>query len=227
MNGIFSFSRPSIPYGPGTETIESGGGAATPVAEDFSRFLQSLFSGGTAFSGGPPRPARKEGGFGADIFNIGVEGLADKGAFGERTPVDQTTDIMQALNALIAGPDVSGQQSAIQQIIQTDTERQASNLRERFTAGGGSRGTPSAVAEGLFRSEVTPRIAAATGELELRANQQRSQALFQLMQILLGFSGRGIPQARTDVVVQPGPLEYLSGFAQAGGSAAAAAAGGG
>lgn len=196
--------------GASTETIESGGGAATPVAEEFGRFLESLFTGGTARGPGTPQ-------------NVpGIPGATFTPNFGERTPVDQTTDIMKSLQALIAGPDVSGQQSAIQQIIQTSSDRQISNIRERFTAGGGSRGTPSAVAEGLFRSEVTPRIAAATGELELRANQQRSQALFQLLQILLGFSGRGIPQARTDVIVNPGPLETLAGLGQTGAAIAGA-----
>ncbi|KKK52329.1 hypothetical protein LCGC14_3106020, partial [marine sediment metagenome] len=102
----------------------------------------------------------------------------------------------------------------------TSSDREAANLRERFTAGGGSRGTPSAVAEGLFRSEVTPRIAAVTGELELRANRQRMESFFQLMQILLGFSGKGIPQARTDVIVQPGALETLAGLGTGVGAAA-------
>ena len=131
-----------------------------------------------------------------------------------RDPVGQTTGIMQALNELIAGPDVRGQQSAVQQIIQTDTERQAANIRERFTAGGGSRGTPSAVAEGLFRSEVTPRIARETGRLDLIANQQRIQALMPFLQLLSGFAGRGVPQAETDVLVKPGPIELLSGLLQ-------------
>ena len=182
MNGIFNFSRPSIPFGPDTETITSGGGVAGPVADDFAGFLQGILGGG-----GP-----------------------------NQDPTGQTTDIMRALNELIAGPDVRGQQSAVQQIIQTDSERQAANLRERFTAGGGSRGTPSAVAEGLFRSEVTPRIAAATGELDLRANQQRIQALLPFLQILAGFAGRGVPQAGTDVVVRPGALETGTGIAVAG-----------
>ncbi len=210
MNGIFNFSRPSIPYGPSTETVESGGGAATPVAEEFGRFLESLFTGGTARGPGTPQGVSSPTG----------GGFSFTPKFGERTPVDQTTDIMEALNALIAGPDVSGQQSAIQEIIQTSSDREAANLRERFTAGGGSRGTPSAVAEGLFRSEVTPRIAAVTGELELRANRQRMESFFQLMQILLGFSGKGIPQARTDVIVQPGALETLAGLGTGVGAAA-------
>ncbi len=182
MNGIFNFSRPSIPCGPETETITSGGGAAGPVADDFADFLQGILGGG-----GP----------GSD-------------------PTGQTTAIMKALNELIAGPDVRGQQSAIQQTIQQDTERQTANLRERFTAGGGSRGTPSAVAEALFRSNVTPKIATAVGDLDLRANQQRIQALLPFLQILGGFAGRGVPQAGTDVVVRPGGLETATGLAVAG-----------
>ncbi len=218
MNGIFNFSRPSIPLGPEllgggigagvakkaglfddlpslgptTSVIESGGGAAGPVADDFAKFLQSILSGTP----------------GSD-------------------PVGQTQGIAQSLMELIRGPDVTGQQSAVQKTIQQSSERQAANLRERFTAGGGSRGTPSAVAEGLFRSEVTPRIATAVGDLDLRANQQRIQALLPFLQLLSGFAGRGVPQARTDIQIDPGLLEWLSGFAQAGGEAAAKAAGGG
>ena len=69
MNGIFGFSQPSIPcgpevfslggglipgaarggeipsLGPTTSVIESGGGAATPVAEDFATFLQGILGG--------------------------------------------------------------------------------------------------------------------------------------------------------------------------------------
>ncbi len=219
MNGIFGFNRPSTLYGPevlgglsgvaakkfglfegagpSIETVGTGGGAATPVAEDFAAFLQGILGGGGG-GGGP---------------------------FGGRDPTGQTTDIMKALNELIAGVDVSGQQGAIQQTIQQSSERQVANLRERFTAGGGSRGTPSAVAEGLFRSEVTPRIATAVGDLELRANQQRIQALLPFLQLLSGFAGRGVPQAREDIVIQPGWLELLAGIAE-GGAGIAAAAGG-
>ena len=157
------------------ETITSGGGAAGPVAEDFAKFLQGIFSGG--------------GGLGPG-----------------NDPTGQTTAIMKALNELIAGVDVSGPQAAIQQTIQQDSERQVANIRERFTAGGGSQGTPSAVAEGLVRSNVTPRIATAVGDLALRSNQQRRQALLSFLQLIGGFAGRGVPQARTDVVVNPGGL---------------------
>ncbi len=172
MNGIFSFSRPSIPFGgPSTDVVESGGGAATPVAGDFASFLQNLLSG---------------------------------------DPVGQTTGIAKSLNELISGVDVSGPQAAIQQTIQQSSDRQVADLRERFTAGGGSQGTPSAVAEGLFRSEVTPKIATAVGNLELQSNQQRIQALLPFLQLLSQFAGRGVPQARTDTIVNPGGFATLA-----------------
>jgi len=193
MNGIFSLSRPSIPYGPTTETIESGGGSASPVADDFASFLQGILGGGTS-----------------------------KGIFRSRSPVDQTTGIAQALNELIAGVDVSGPQAAIQQTIQQDTERQVANLRERFTSGGGSQGTPSAVAEGLFRSNVTPKIATAVVDLDLRANRQRIEALLPFLQILSGFASRGVPQATTDTVVKPGLFEKFSSLFGSGAAAFAA-----
>ncbi|KKM83209.1 hypothetical protein LCGC14_1311770 [marine sediment metagenome] len=65
MNGIFNFSRPSIPCGPSTETVESGGGAATPVAEDFSSFLQNVLAGGGG-GGGSADSGSGAGGVGAD-----------------------------------------------------------------------------------------------------------------------------------------------------------------
>ena len=213
MNGIFNFSQPSIPLGPETETIATGGGAATPVADEFSKFLQSILTGGFATTTVPGQPQAVPG----------IPGATLSTSTTRRDPVDQTTGIAQALNALIAGPDVTGQQSAVQEIIQKSSGRQVADLRERFTAGGGSRGTPSAVAEGLFRSEVTPRIAAATGELDLRANQQRIQALMSFLQLLSGFAGRGVPQAEESIIVKPGPLDYLAGFAESGAGIAAGA----
>jgi hypothetical protein len=195
MNGIFNFSRPSIPYGPSTETVPTGGGAATPVAEDFAAFIQDFLG-----QGGQPL---------------------------DRDPTQQTTGIMQALNELIAGVDVRGPQSAIQKTIQQSSERQVADLRERFTAGGGSRGTPSAVAEGLFRSEVTPRIATAVGDLDLKANQQRIQALMSFLQLIGGFAGRGVPQAREDIIIKPGPFDFITGGAEAAASVVGAAKGGG
>jgi len=212
MNGIFNFSRPSIPFGPTTETIATGGGAATPVADEFSKFLQSILTGGFATTTVPGQPQAVPG----------IPGATLSTSTTRRDPVDQTTGIAQALNALIAGPDVTGQQSAVQEIIQKSSGRQVADLRERFTAGGGSRGTPSAVSEALFRSNVTPRIATAVGQLDLQSNQQRIQALLPFLQILSRFAGRGVPQAKTDVIVNPGPLSDIAGIAQGVGKTASA-----
>lgn len=216
MLGIFSFSRPSIPCGPGTETIESGGGAATPVAEGFGKFLEQLFGGGD--SGGFRPPGRfSPGRTGTDrSFNIPgfTEGGTGVGNFGD--PTGKTFDLMQALNDLIKGPDVTGSQEAIQKSIQQSTDLQTADLRERFTAGGGSQGTPSAVAEAIFRSQTPAKTATAVGGLELEANRQRMQALFQLFQVLLGFSGKGIPQARTDTIVNPGTFATVASLGESG-----------
>jgi len=129
------------------------------------------------------------------------------------------------LNDIIQGPDVTGTQSAVQKIIQEQSGRDVADLRERFTAGGGSQGTPSAVAEGLFRSEVAPRLAAATGQLDLAASQQQIQALIPILQVLSQFSGRGVPQAAPFVEVKEGPLSKIGGLL--GGVATAAPAIGG
>ena len=227
MNGIFSFSRPSILYGPDVIPVLGGlgggiGGGAIAKGPEFIK--------GIAGKAGPQIETVGTGGGAAgpvaEDFGAFLQRMLSGGGGPGRDPVGQTQGIMQALNELIAGVDVTGQQSAIQKTIQQSSERQVANIRERFTAGGGSRGTPSAVAEGLFRSEVVPRTAAVTGELELRANRQRMESFFQLMQVLLGFSGKGIPQAKTDVIVQPGPIELLSGLVQGSGETAAALAGG-
>ena len=152
----------------------------------------------------------------ADDFAKFLQDILGGGLGPGEDPTGKTTAIMQALNELIAGPDVRGQQSAVQESIRQDTEFQTANIRERFTSGGGSRGTPSAVAEGIFKSRVTPRIATAVGDLELRANRQRIEALLPFLQLLGGFAGRGVPQAGTDVIVRPGKLETATGLAVAG-----------
>ncbi|KKL16038.1 hypothetical protein LCGC14_2499580, partial [marine sediment metagenome] len=56
--------------------------------------------------------------------------------------------------------------------------------------------------------------------------QQRIQALLPFLQLLGGFAGRGVPQAKEDIVIQPGWLELLAGLAEGAGSIAGAGAGG-
>ena len=138
----------------------------------------------------------------------------ESGQFSTGGPAGQTQGIAQALNDLVAGPDVSGTQSAVQEVIQRQSGRDVADLRERFTAGGGSQGTPSAVAEGLFRSELAPKLAAATGQLDLAANQQRIQALLPLLQLMSGFAGKGVSQRTAGAVVKPGIASDIAGLAQ-------------
>lgn len=220
------------------ETVETGtvgGGAATRTGEDFATFLnQVLESGqfGNVNRGSPELQAATaerdkfaassfgQSGAGAGILrqmNERLETLSQEQTLGQGA-VDQTGGLAEALNSIIQGPDVTGTQSAVQQIIQQQSTRDVADLRERFTAGGGSRGTPSAVAEGLFRSELAPRLAAATGALDLEASQQQIQALIPILQVLSQFSGRGVPQAAPFVEVKEGPLQTIAGLAQGVGS---------
>lgn len=223
------------------ETGTVGGGAATSTGENFAAFLDQLLTTGE-FGNVPQvspelRDARArrdefaaskfgQSGIGRGLLeqlNTGVTELESQQQNIGGGAVDQTQGIAEALNSIIQGPDVTGTQSAVQQIIQSQSERDVADLRERFTAGGGSQGTPSAVAEGLFRSETAPKLAAATGQLDLAASQQQIQALIPILQVLSQFSGRGIPQATPFVQVKEGLGSTLGGLA---GGAAGFAAGG-
>lgn len=195
--------------GESVETGTVGGGSAIPVGDEFARFLSQVLTSGQF---GNVAPAQLDPETGQPLAQA-------------PGPVDRTQGIAQALNDIVQGPDVTGQQSAVQQIIQSQSTRDVADLRERFTAGGGSQGTPSAVAEGLFRSELAPKLAAATGALDLQASQQQIQALIPILQVLSQFSGRGIPQAAPFVEVKEGPLSSIGGLLGGVASAGPAVAG--
>lgn len=221
------------------ETGTVGGGAATSTGENFAAFLDQLLTTGqfgnvTPAATSPELEAlrkQRENPFfstgrgrqlGAQLDERISELESQQQNIGGGA-VDQTQGIAEALNSIIQGPDVTGTQSAVQEIIQSQSKRDVADIRERFTAGGGSQGTPSAVAEGLFRSELAPKLAAATGQLDLAASQQQIQALIPILQVLSQFSGRGIPQAAPFVQVKEGLGSTLGGLA---GGAAGFAAGG-
>ena len=196
--------------GESIETGTVGGGSAIPTGDEFARFLSQVLTTGQ-FGNVAPAQLDPETG----------QAISQQQRIGQGA-VDQTGGIAAALNAIVQGPDVTGTQSAVQQIIQEQSTRDVADLRERFTAGGGSRGTPSAVAEGLFRSEVAPRLAAATGALDLQASQQQIQALIPILQVLSQFSGRGVPQAAPFVEKKEGTLQSIAGLLQGAGQTAAA-----
>ena len=60
------------------------------------------------------------------------------------------------------------------------------------------------------------------GDLELRANQQRMQAVLAFLQLISGFAGRVVPQARTDTIVNPGAFATIASLGGAAGQVAAA-----
>ena len=213
------------------ETGTVGGGAATSTGEGFAAFLDQLLTSGQFGNVSIDSPELREAKARREQFassGIGSSGRG-KGILEQMDAsiaqlesqqqnigggaVDQTQGFAQALNDIIAGPDVTGTQSAVQDIIRSQSGRDVADIRERFTAGGGSQGTPSAVAEGLFRSETAPKLAAATGALDLQASQQQLQALIPILQTLAGFSSQGIPQAEGFVQVNEGLGSQLAGLA--------------
>lgn len=137
----------------------------------------------------------------------------------------RTGSIMDRLNQIIAGEDISGQEQALESIIQSSIGRGAADIRERFGAGG--MGTPAAVAESLFRAESAPRSALAIGELRRARRGQQLQGILPVLQALTSLSSLGIPQARVDTIVGESDvnqiLGLLQGLANIGGSIASVA----
>lgn len=202
------------------QTVESGGGAAGPLSDVFiNDFLAPLVFGGS------PDPNAAERARLTEItstprgakFGPAQEALAALPA--APSPVDRTRGIMGTIQNLIGGIDTTGLGQSLESLIQQDIESGAANLRERFTSSGAgsSVGTPAAVAESRFRAQAAPRATLAVGQLEQQNRAQQLQAILPILQIIAALSGRGIPQAQTNVIAQPNPfLQLLS----AGGGAA-------
>lgn len=150
-------------------------------------------------------------------------------AFIGGAPMERTGTIGQALSRIIAGEDISGQERALQSLIQADIGRQSADIRERFGAGG--IGTPAAVAESLFRAEAAPRATLAIAELRRAADMQRLQAILPILSAIQGLSALGIPQAEIQTLVKDPRfmqvLGVIKGLAEAGGAVAKAAKRGG
>lgn len=210
------------------QTVESGGGAAGPLSDVFiNDFLAPLVFGGSPDPNAAERarlteitstprgakfgPAQKV------VHHKAGEALAALPA--APSPVDRTRGIMGTIQNLIGGIDTTGLGQSLESLIQQDIESGAANLRERFTSSGAgsSVGTPAAVAESRFRAQAAPRATLAVGQLEQQNRAQQLQAILPILQIIAALSGRGIPQAQTNVIAQPNPfLQLLS----AGGGAA-------
>lgn len=129
----------------GTKTKEVGGGPATGLANDFTKWLQAGLTSGT-FGGGTAA-------YGANNAN----------------PVANTAGISGVLNDILAGGggNIGG---SLAELISKDTERQAAALRARFGAGGGTGyGSGASLAEAQLRSESAPKLTAAVGQLQLQA----------------------------------------------------------
>jgi hypothetical protein len=150
----------------GTKTREVGGGPAVGLADEFVKLLQGGLTTGS---------------FG---------GITSGQQANAANPVGSTMGIAGVLNDILMG-GAGNLGGSLGEMINKDTERQAGNIRSRFTAGGGtSFGTPAAFSESLFRAEAAPRAATAVGNLQL-------QTLMPLLQMISGISGKGISQRET------------------------------
>lgn len=142
----------------GPKIQEVGGGATTGLANDFVRLLQQ----------------------GINTGSFGGTSAAQQA--GAANPAGSTQGIFGVLNDILSGGggNIGG---AFQQLIQQDVDRQAGELRSRFTTGGGTAfGTPAAFGEALLRAESAPRITSAVGDLQLRALGQILPGIFGMAQ---------------------------------------------
>lgn len=118
------------------------------------------------------------------------------GAAGRPNAVENTMGIAGVLNNILS-PGGGTVGKGISDQISQETDRQAQELRARFSsAGGASYGTPAAYAEAQVRAQAAPQAAVAVGQLQMNT-------LMPLLQIIAGISQKGITQR--EVVDQPNP----------------------
>jgi len=126
-------------------------------------------------------------------------------AFAGADPMGSTTGFAGVLNDVLSsgGGKFGG---ALGELIANRQKSDIGDLRARFGITGSAFGTPGAYAESSYRAKVAPEIATQVGQLQL-------SALEPLLQMIMGTSMRGIPQAETVVSQNP----WLSGITALGG----------
>lgn len=143
-----------------------GGGPAKQLGKDFTGFLGNLINTGS--------------------FGRGTAGQQA----GAANPMGDTAGIFGLLNSIVSNPAAD---QAVQQLLSKQQERNVNDIRARFGASGGTAfGTPAAFAEGIYRAESTPQIAAAMDQL----SQNRLASLMPFFNQAYGLSQLGIPQAQ-------------------------------
>jgi hypothetical protein len=152
-------------------------------------------------------------GFATDFTNWLSTGLnngqfggasAANGAMGAN-PMGGTMGISNILNDLLSGGagNIGG---AMSDMISRSNDRNVAGLRSRFGAGGGTAfGTPAAHAEAVMRAEEAPMLTQAIGGLQL-------QALMPILQMMMGVTGLGTPQAQTTMQ----PNAWMQGLSALG-----------
>lgn len=163
--------------GPRVETVERTTGA-TPLAEQFLQLLQGELDTGALGTG--VGPLQREAG----------------------TAIQQYVQALQ--QRAQEGPGASNLISAIEEGSAERTRRGAADLREGFGIAGARFGTPSALGEARFRSDVERDLAETTGRIGL----EEDLAIQQLLQGgIAQMFGQG--QAALDPFIQLAQLGIL------------------
>lgn len=127
----------------GMKTHEVGGGPATGLANDFTKFLESGLTGSFGGAGASSQTAASNP-FGSTMGFAGV-----------------LNDIMSGGAGNLGG--------SLAKLISTQQGNDIAGLRSRFGAGGGTAfGTPAAYAESTYRAQAAPQIATAIGQLQMQ-----------------------------------------------------------
>ena len=198
-----------------TETVSTGGGAATPLGEDFIALLSGLIGGSQA---GGVQPASPDQPTSISKRGLTIERTGATDRFAQTDPIERTDQVSQAIERLLSGNVGSNLEGNITELVGQQTRDQIDATRARFGASGGtSLGTPAAVAESNVTARQGPALAAALGQLDLSRAGIQLNTLQSLLQALAGLSGRGIPQAAENIVVKPNP--FISFLGAAGGAA--------
>lgn len=208
-----------------TKTV--GGGPATGLADEFTNWLSSGLQTGQ-FGGASPGSSVS----GADPYASTRKKLTDmstggpswaRGAAGKalaklpaRPGANPNAGLTGIINDILSG-GAGNLGGSLQKILATQQAGDVGNLRSRYSMGGTGAGTPSAYAESLYRANAAPQAAMQIGQLQL-------STLLPLLQMIMGISGKGIPQAST--LVEPSDFsQFTSGIGDLAKGAGAAMTG--
>ena len=182
------------------EKVQTGGsgvGSAGVLGEQIMAWLSSGLGGQFGTQGGTQGGVTQRQGPTQQWDGRHMRSTGGSNSYGVpgTDPVGRTEGISSVLNSILSPGGESAPQ-ALEASMKNDFNDQVADLRARFTAGGGtSLGTPGAVSEGIARARFAPQATMAQETLRQNRQQIQLQAIMPLLQMLMGFGARGIPQA--------------------------------